>query len=245
MGIDLGNFEANVQQAIRHFWSHRNLARMRQIERGIQDQGERSSVTSGKNMDGFINLATSIVRDNGLSNANIVFDGRINTTLPCYFRPTKSWDLLVINEGRLVAVIEFKSQVGPSFGNNFNNRVEEAIGSALDIAEAYRNGVFGDIVRPFLGFFFLLEDCAASRKPVRNPEPNYPVFPEFHNACYAERYNILCQKLVQENLYTAASIILSPREATETGEYTEMGNMTGIRTFFASLAGHIAAEAGR
>jgi hypothetical protein len=34
-------------------------------------------------------------------------------------------------KGSLVATVEVKSQVG-SFGNNFNNRVEEAIGSATD-----------------------------------------------------------------------------------------------------------------
>ncbi len=41
----------------------------------------------------------------------------------------KKWDLLVV-EGCLIAAIEFKSQVG-SFGNNYNNRTEEALGSQL------------------------------------------------------------------------------------------------------------------
>jgi hypothetical protein len=41
--------------------------------------------------------------------------------LPGYFRPTKEWDLLVILDGNLLASIEFKSQIGPSFGNNYNN----------------------------------------------------------------------------------------------------------------------------
>ena len=44
-------------------------------------------------------------------------------------------------DGRLLAVIELKSQVGPSFGNNFNNRTEEAIGSAVDFWTAYRAAV--------------------------------------------------------------------------------------------------------
>ena len=42
-------------------------------------------------------------------------------TLPGYFRPTKLWDLLVTYKGQLIAAIELKSHVGPSFGNNFNN----------------------------------------------------------------------------------------------------------------------------
>jgi hypothetical protein len=59
-------------------------------------------------------------------------------TLPGFFRPTKLWDMLVIHEGKLIAAIELKSQVGPSFGNNFNNRTEEAIGNAHDLWTAYR-----------------------------------------------------------------------------------------------------------
>jgi hypothetical protein len=47
----------------------------------------------------------------------------------------------VVADGRLLAGVEFKSQVG-SFGNNYNNRTEEAIGSATDIWAAYREGAF-------------------------------------------------------------------------------------------------------
>jgi len=62
------------------------------------------------------------------------------TNLPGYFRPTKSWDLVVVSDEQLFASIEFNSHVGPSFGNNFNNRVEEALGSASDLWMAYREG---------------------------------------------------------------------------------------------------------
>jgi len=53
-------------------------------------------------------------------------------TLPGYYRRTKNWDLIVTHCGLLVAAVEFKSQLG-SFGNNFNNRSEEAIGNVADI----------------------------------------------------------------------------------------------------------------
>ena len=71
------------------------------------------------------------------------------------------------------------------------------------------------------------------------------VFSVFNDASYAERYNILCRKLVQEGLYSAASVILSPRTALETGEYTELSELTNLKTFVSVLAGHIAAEAAR
>ena len=72
-----------------------------------------------------------MIRANGLTDAHMMLGRRV-LCLPGYFRPTKLWDLLVINQGRLVAALELKSQIGPSFGNNFNNRTEEALGTAID-----------------------------------------------------------------------------------------------------------------
>lgn len=162
-----------------------------------------------------------------------------------YFRPTKLWDMLVINDGRLVAALEFKSQVGPSFGNNFNNRTEEAIGTAVDLWTAYREGAFGQAPRPFVGWLVLVEDCERSRSPVRDNSPHFPVFDEYNGASYAERYNLLRQKLVREQLYTAATVLLSPRTSVDDGSYSDLSEMTGLKTFVTSLAGHTAAEAAR
>ena len=157
----------------------------------------------------------------------------------------KLWDMLAINDGRLVATIELKSQVGPSFGNNLNHRTEEAIGTAVDLWTAYREGAFGDHPRPFVGWLMLVEDCNGSRSPVRARSPHFPVFKEFNRASYAERYNILCRKLIQEQLYTTATLLLSPRSAVDTEEYVELSEVTGLKTFVTTLAGHVAAEAAR
>jgi hypothetical protein len=37
----------------------------------------------------------------------------------------------------------------------------------------------------------------------------------------------------------------SPRTAVNTGEFTELSELTGLKTFITSFAGHIAAEAAR
>ncbi|WP_373005504.1 PaeR7I family type II restriction endonuclease [Hyphomonas sp.] len=244
MAIDLADYERKAREAVQAFWGNREKARQKQIEAGKADQGERAGVTGGKNMDGFIALVIDIVRANGLDHADIHQMRRV-LTLPGYFRPTKLWDLLVINEGRLIAALEFKSQVGPSFGNNFNNRSEEAIGTAHDLWTAYREGAFGEQSRPFVGWLMLLEDAPASRSPVRDSSPHFPVFKEFQGASYAERYSVLCRKLVHEQLYTTAAILTSPRSASADGAYAELSDLTGLRTFITELAGHVAAEAAR
>ena len=244
MPVDLANYEEKAREAVQAFWGNREQARQKQIEAGKADQGERAGVTAGKNMDGFLSLVIDIVHANGLDHADIHLKRRV-LTLPGYFRPTKLWDLLVMNDGRLIAALEFKSQVGPSFGNNANNRAEEAIGTAHDFWVAYREGAFGEQARPFVGWLMLLEDAPKSREPVKDSSPHFPVFEEFQDASYADRYNILCRKLVQEQLYTAASIILSPRSAVDSGDYAELSEMTSLKTFVTELAGHAAVEAAR
>lgn len=244
MALDLVDYERKAREAVRIFWRSREAARQRQMKSGKADQGERAGVTSGKNMDGFLALMLEIVKANGLIDAEIIRN-RTMLTLPGYFRPTKLWDLLVIYKGELIAAIELKSQVGPSFGNNFNNRTEEAIGTAHDLWTAYREGAFGQQPRPFVGWLMMVEDAPKSRTPVRDFSPHFPVFEEFKGASYLQRYDLLCRRLVQEQLYTTAAVITAPRNAGDTGEFAELSPMTSLRTFVTALAGHVAAEAAR
>lgn len=244
MALNLVGYKKKVPEAVKAFWGNREASRKKQIESGKSDQGERAGVTAGKNMDGFLALMLDIVRANGLTDANFYYNHAM-LTLPGFFRPTKLWDILVMHKGELIGAIELKSQVGPSFGNNFNNRAEEAIGTAHDLWTAYREGAFGKQPRPYVGWLILVEDAPASRVPVRESSPHFPILKEFRGASYLKRYDLLCQKLVQEQLYTTATVITSPRNAIETGEFSEMSTMTNLKTFVTSLAGHIAANAAR
>ncbi|RLL47193.1 restriction endonuclease [Acinetobacter cumulans] len=244
MALNLVNYEKKAENAVKLFWGNREAAKLKQINTGKADQGERAGVTAGKNMDGFLELILEIIKQNGLGHAEI-YQNKAMLTLPGYFRPTKLWDLLVIYKGELIAAIELKSQVGPSFGNNFNNRTEEAIGTAHDLWTAYREGAFGKQSRPFIGWLMMVEDAPESRKPVKDRSPHFSIFEEFKNASYLQRYDVLCQRLVQEQLYTNATILTSERSAVTDGKYSELSNMTGLKTFITSLAGHIATAAAR
>jgi len=155
-------------------------------------------------------LVVDILKEAGLD--HLAIKTRLGLELPGFYRPEKKWDLIVVSAGHLVCALEFKSQVGPSFGNNFNNRSEEAIGNAVDIWTAYREGRFGTSPRPFLGYFFLLEDCPKVHKPVKVVEPHFKTDPVFHGASYAERYEVLCRRLVLERNYDAACLTLATNE---------------------------------
>lgn len=243
MSINLIEYRKRAKAAVKLFWGNRADAVKQQVESGKVDAGTRGAVTAGKNMNGFAELMAELADANGLKKATVIHGGRL-VTLPGFFRPTKQWDLLILNKGKLIAALEFKSQVG-SFGNNFNNRTEEAIGTAHDLWTAYREGAFGEQPKPFVGWLMLVEDQPKSRSAVMDKSPHFSLFPEFKGASYAERYNILCKKLVQEQLYTAACIMLSPQSAKKTGAYSDMSELTSLDTFITTLAGHLAAEAAR
>ncbi len=252
------DFESKLNQAVKEFWQSR-----RRNNSGNQG-GTRGAVIGGKNMDGFINLVSGVVKHCGLPE-DCVHTRKRDVVLPGYFRATKNWDVLIIHRQRLLAVWEFKSQVG-AFGNNFNNRTEEAIGAAADLWVASRNGAFGgrrspmyasetddgipllnpayqaDPRPPFLGWLMLLEDCPGSTSPVGVAEPHYEVFPEFKGASYADRYRLLCERLMARRLYSGAALLLSDWESgVETGVHRSLSEATDVRAVFREFAGKLLA----
>ena len=228
-------------RAVAHYWKTRTGQRDKQRQTGKADQGLRSAVTGGAQMDGFIDLFTDLITAAGIPE-HFVFRKKA-VELPGFFRPTKEWDLLVVREKTLLAAVEAKSQVGPSFGNNFNNRTEEAMGSALDLWTAYRERAYLNSPQPFLGYFFMLEDCAASNRPVKVKEPHFKVFPEFVGASYMRRYEAFCRKLVLERHYTAAAFVSSTPAEGIRGRFSIPAEDLSVERFAKALAAHVAAFA--
>jgi len=234
--------ERRVAQAIKLFWLTRDRQSASQgAKTGQKDAGLRAAVTGGKHLDGFTEICRDLFIQGGVPEAHIFWKER--KELPGYYRAEKNWDLIVVAEGNLLAVIEFKAQVGPSFGNNFNNRVEEALGNATDLWAAYREGAFRPSARPWLGYVFILEDCPASQAPVRMKEPQFKAFPEFKDASYARRYEIFLTKLLRERLYDGACLLLTPREGGGKGKFHSPSDELSFRTFAAGLSGHAIAYA--
>jgi len=223
-------------QAIAAFWKARERQLADQAHRGKKDQGNRGAVTGGRQLDGCVELVADLLVEAGLPPESIY--RRKQADLPGFFRATKQWDLIVVAGGNLLVSVEFKSQVG-SFGNNYNNRSEEAIGSATDLWTAYRDGAFRRSCRPWLGYFLLLEEAAGSMEPLRPAEPHFPVFPEFRHSSYAQRYEILCRKLVRERLYDAACLVLSDRHQGRKGAYREPAADVGFASFVRCLRAHV------
>jgi hypothetical protein len=230
----LTDIDQRFQQAVQAFWDARDRQQQKQIASGKIDAGTRGAVTGGTQMGALEALLTDVLLDAGLSRLNI--RARTALALPGYYRSEKRWDLLVVVDNHLLLAVEFKSQVGPSFGNNFNNRTEEAIGNAEDIWTAYREGRFGSHPAPLLGYFFLLEDCPRVHAPVSNSEPYFKVDPVFDGASYAKRYQVLCERLVLERKYSAACLALATNASPTTVSFPAA--QLNFRQFAAAAEAH-------
>jgi hypothetical protein len=222
-----------VQSAVGQYWKNRGGQFTRQSKRGVKDTGSRGEVTGGQHLNAFLSLLVEIAKSAGYAHDEIRLNGGVE--LPGYFRPQKKWDMIVFRGSRLCAAVELKSQVG-SFGNNFNNRSEEAIGNSTDFWTAFREGGLGRET-PWLGYLFLLELTDKSTKPVGLKSGFFPPFPVFKGTSYSRRYEILCERLVLERKYSRTALLLSPRGRK--GDYQEPNAALGFHGFAKSLHAHL------
>lgn len=215
----------DVSTALLAYWTSRDEAAAAQAAKGVVDVGGRAGVTSGGHLDRVAQLLGRICIAAGAPASQVYYKApaddplkrtgsAVGFTLPGWFRPTKQWDLVVHHgdgANRMpIAIVELKSQNGPSFGNNANNRAEEAIGNALDLARAKSEGLIpGD---PWTGYAFVIEDDANSRLARgKNDRGMYPRAPLFADWSYISRVQHLCQRLLDEGLYDAAWAVTTSR----------------------------------
>jgi len=238
--------DRRLAAAVRQFWQTRQRQSDKQGKKtGRHDVGGRTEATAGGHLDGITDLTIELLIEAGFPKASI-HKTRGQQALPGYFRPTKNWDVAVTWQNRLVMALEFKSHIGSQtpdrasgekHGKNYNNRTEEALGSASDLWTAYREGAFGLSPPPCLGYFMLCEEAPASTRPVRVQEPHFKVFEDFRDASYARRYELLCQRMIRQRLYDAACLILSARTTGTRGAYREPLPELSYRAFIATLIG--------
>ncbi len=234
------SYEVRLAQAVKAFWLGRDKAAEKQLATGRVDSGNRSKATGGKALDSFRDMIVDVV----LRSANTAVDvhrKRALVGLPGHFRPTKLWDLVILHEGRLLAALELKSLCGPSFSNNANNRCEEALGSAYDFRKAQSEGLFGAGASPFLGYFILVEDAEGSRKPVKESSPHFPADKVFRNASYQQRMRLMCERMVQHQLYAFASVMVAVG-GNALGESRDLCPHTSFRSLLTRLGAHLASE---
>jgi hypothetical protein len=221
--------------AIQSFFDVQDAQAAKQKAAGKSDAGRRSRVTGGAHLDAVTDLVQEIVIDSGAQREHIHVKTRLE--LPGYYRAEKRWDVLVMMDQQLVAAIEFKA-ICSSFGNNLNNRSEEALGNSEDLWTAYREGRFGrGAFQPLLGYLLILEDSREVHTPVTTREPHFELDPVFRGASYAQRAEWLIRRLILERKYQAACLTLATNtKPTRISHPAE--DLTFLR-FATALEGHI------
>ena len=165
--MDKNIFE--YEKAINLFWKIRN----------------ESGVTSNHHLDP---LAKYLAEYSSIAGVKYFFD-KTNTSLRGRYRPSKNWDIVFKKDEDVLAAVELKSMSG-SFGNNLNNRTEEAIGNAVDIRAEYKNKA------PWLGYVFVIEENEKSSAISKK-----------RKVSYVQQVEDLCNRMVEDGLYDAAVLI--------------------------------------
>jgi Restriction endonuclease XhoI len=200
--------ETELREAVHSCWTVRENARQRQVAKSrVDEPGLRSGVTAGKHLDAVTAVITKVIATAGMAPSSIYFDSHVE--VPGFYRPQKKWDIVVVHQDELVAVIELKS-ILKSYGNNLNNRSEEAIGNAVDLLAAYSEGLLpGNVRTPWIGYLFVMQSDDASTRPVRVSAPHFPADPAFVDASYLQRAELLLRRLMQQRLYGGTCLIVS------------------------------------
>jgi hypothetical protein len=90
-----------------------------------------------------------------------------------------------------------------------------------------------------LGYFFMLDDCEASNRPISVKESHFAVFPVFVGASYMRRYELFCRKLVLERHYSASAFITSSKEEGIKGTFKTPADDLAVDRFARSLFAHV------
>ncbi|MDH6123193.1 PaeR7I family type II restriction endonuclease [Kitasatospora sp. GP82] len=198
----------DFEDAIAAYWGVKQAQNAQSAIKAAVGAGTAGSVRGGKHFDSIAALLAKFFLEAGYPPESIRVTKSQGLELPGYYRPQKQWDVVVAYENTLVAAFELKALGGPSFGNNYNNRVEEALGSAVDLRRAALADLYpGE--KPWLGYFFIMQDEAGSRRPVKPAKGALPVEDIWHGKSYQDRFGIFCQRLMAEQLYDAVCYVTS------------------------------------
>lgn len=202
---------ADVVDALQAYWDRKDLQyRNAKIAHAV-GAGTAGSVRGGRQFDPVAAVLAKPFLEAGYAPDNVRVHGIM--ALPGFYRPTKDWDLVVTVGGVVAAAFELKALGGPSFGNNANNRIEEALGSSTDIRQATVDGRFGP-EQPWIGYLLVVEDHPKSRSPQRRPRPIAAGThdPVWENRTYQQRMAIGVERMLALHIYDTACVLVSSPE---------------------------------
>ena len=199
-------------------------------------EGRRGQAIGGGSMSVFAKIAGKVATQAGVAEIDTIVptsprDQR--TVLPGCFRPTKNWDFLVIRDRVPLVALEFKS-IMSSYGNNLNNRAEEAVGQGADLnATLQSHGIQPESV--FSGYLMIMADDSASRRPTRNITlPLLDIEVEMNDLSYQQRADRMCQRLEEKRIWSCTSFATTVLSDNK-GDFNVLSSVNSPVRFFKHL----------
>ena len=125
----MSDLESRVASAVRQFWKTRQQQERKQgAASGKRDQGSRSAVTGGAQLDGFI-MVSELLIESGIPDGTIF--RRKHVELRGFFRPTKEWDLLVVESVSMMPPAFFCRTVSVGRGVSIANPLLSSVSRTL------------------------------------------------------------------------------------------------------------------
>jgi len=196
----------------------------------------RGQVIGGGSMAEFANIAGVVARAAGVEETDIIISTSSRDqrpVLPGYFRTTKNWDFLIIQNRIPLVALEFKS-IMSSVGNNLNNRAEEAVGQGIDLNTVLEaNGIsLGDF---FSGYLMVMVDdpsTSRSKREVHLPLHDLPVVMNGLN--YQQRGDGICHRLEDDGVWSCTSFTTTVL-TQNTGDYSYLSESNSPERFFEEM----------
>ncbi|MCX4754319.1 Shedu anti-phage system protein SduA domain-containing protein [Kitasatospora purpeofusca] len=223
----------SVVNAVKDVWQARRL----DSDRAAAGTYPPSSVRAGH---AFKRIEQSIIADlvsRGVPPEWIKSGPRLS--LPSFYGGISSgWDLVISRDGFPLAAIYIKSQMGPSYGNNFRNRIQDVTEQALDVRRQYEKSDLKEL-QPHLGLFFILEDGPGARRPVKTT-PAVTGFPsEVDGMSYRDRFTDVFGRLLKDRVYDGICYITASPDGDSSPE--EPCWDMGIEAFLSEIASRVSA----
>jgi hypothetical protein len=187
-------------------------------------------------MDGFVDVFRCLLIENRVPAASFAIERSL--VVPGAFTVTHRWDLAIVQEGAVLAAVDFETPRGAKGLADYANR---AVGVAEDVCAAYRMGNFGRAWRPWLGALVLAEDTQEARRPSKAPRAPFRVDGDLRRASHLGRIELFLRRVLMARIYDSCALIASRPAEGPQGQYSEPASDLSVRRFLADLVGRASA----
>ncbi|MYU01453.1 protein kinase [Streptomyces sp. SID8350] len=142
-----------VKEAARTFWA-------------VRERRDLQEVRVGNRYGELVTAVVDSLTTRGIDPAWIRI-GRAAEFPGSYGLGRAAWDLAIFRDDIPLAAVTIKTLGGPSYGNNFNNRIQELTGNAFAVRQ--HDGQSIERFRPYLGLFFIIQEGEGANRPLQRP----------------------------------------------------------------------------